>query len=106
MENTIRNTDEVEKHEFKLFVSGMSVKSGHAIENLQKIAEKYLGGNFEIEIIDINRDRHKAAEYQIVAIPTLIRTSPAPVRTILGDLSDTNKVLQALNLRQNGGNEG
>lgn len=89
-----------EKHKFMLFVSGMSVKSGHAIENLRIICDKYLANNFELEIIDISRDTEQAVIYQIVAIPTLIKIAPAPRRIILGDLSDMAKVLQILNLRE------
>lgn len=88
------------QHKFTLFVSGMSVKSGHAIENLRKICDTYLAGNYEIEIIDISRDKDQASIHQIVAIPTLIRTNPAPRRIILGDLSDTEKVLYILNISE------
>lgn len=86
------------QHKFKLFVSGMSVKSGHAIENLRKICDTYFTDNYEVEIIDISRDKEQAVLYQIVAIPTLIRTDPAPRRIILGDLSDKEKVLRILNI--------
>ena len=88
----------VTKHQFTLFVSGMSVKSGHAIENLRKICDTYLKDNYEVEIIDISRDKEQALIHEIVAIPTLIRTNPAPRRIILGDLSDTEKVLYILNI--------
>jgi circadian clock protein KaiB len=88
------------KHKFMLFVSGMSVKSGHAIENLRKICDKYLADNYELEIIDISRDKEQAVAYQIVAIPTLIKTHPAPRRIILGDLSDKDKVLRILNISE------
>jgi circadian clock protein KaiB len=87
-------------HKFILFVSGMSVKSGHAIENLRRICDKYLIQNYELEIIDISRDIELAAVYEIVAIPTLIKTYPAPKRIIIGDLSDQEKVLKILNLRE------
>lgn len=86
------------KHKFMLFVSGMSVKSGHAIENLRKICDEYLADDYELEIIDITRDTDQAVQYQIVAIPTLIKTNPAPRRIILGDLSDKEKVLRLLNI--------
>jgi len=95
------NTSDVtkpEKHKFMLFVSGMSVKSGHAIENLRIICDKYFVDNYELEIIDISRDTEQAVIHQIVAIPTLIKVSPAPRRIILGDLSDKEKVLKILNL--------
>lgn len=88
------------KHKFMLFVSGMSVKSGHAIENLRKICDQYLKDNYELEIIDISRDTEQAVTHQIVAIPTLIKTDPAPRRIILGDLSDKEKVLRILNIRE------
>jgi len=88
------------KHKFTLFVSGMSVKSGHAIENLRKICDSYLVNNYEVEIIDIGRDKEQAVIHQIVAIPTLIRTDPAPKRIILGDLSDEKKVLKILNISE------
>lgn len=85
-------------NKFILFVSGMSVKSLNAIENITKIGEKYLGGNFELQIIDVTKEKHQAAHYQIIGLPTLIKTDPIPVRTILGDLSETDKVLKILNL--------
>lgn len=88
------------KHKFMLFVSGMSVKSGHAIENLRKICDKHLRENYELEIIDISRDTEQAVIHQIVAIPTLIKIQPAPRRIILGDLSDKEKVLRVLNLSE------
>ena len=88
------------KHQFMLFVSGMSVKSGHAIENLRKICDQYLKDDYELEIIDISRDTEQAVIHQIVAIPTLIKTNPEPRRIILGDLSDKEKVLRILNIRE------
>lgn len=88
------------KHKFMLFVSGMSVKSGHAIENLRKICDKHFPGDYELEIVDISRDKEQAVNYQIVAIPTLIKTNPEPQRIILGDLSDTQKVLRILNIAE------
>jgi circadian clock protein KaiB len=88
------------KHKFMLFVSGMSVKSGHAIENLRKICDEYLADDYELEIIDITRDTEQAVQHQIVAIPTLIKINPAPRRIILGDLSDKEKVLRILNISE------
>lgn len=88
------------RYKFMLFVSGMSVKSGHAIENLRRICDQYLENNYELEIIDISRDTDQAMIHQIVAIPTLIKTNPAPRRIILGDLSDKEKVLRILNIRE------
>lgn len=81
-----------------LFVSGMSVKCSHAIENLQKICEEYPHKNMKFEIVDISKDKSKAGEYQIFAVPTLLKISPAPTRTVLGDLSNKEKVLKILDL--------
>jgi circadian clock protein KaiB len=98
VENTLQNPEQ-DKHKFILFVSGMSVKSGHAIENLRKICDTHLADNFEVEIIDISRDKEQAVIHQIIAVPTLIKTNPVPPRTILGDLSDTEKVLRILDIK-------
>lgn len=78
----------------------MSGKSLTAVENLRKICDTYLAGICEIEIIDLNREQHLAMEYQIIAIPTLIKTKPDSIRTILGDLSDTEKVLRILEIEK------
>lgn len=99
MDNSADGTSTT-KHKFMLFVSGMSVKSGHAIENLRKICDKHLRENYELEIIDISRDTEQVVLHQIVAIPTLIKIQPAPRRIILGDLSDKEKVLRILNLSE------
>jgi circadian clock protein KaiB len=87
-----------EKHQFILFISGMSVKSGIAIDNLKHICDEKLKGNFELQIIDISVDREKAVTYQIIALPTLIKIKPAPYRTVVGDLSDKDRVLKILDL--------
>ena len=76
----------------------MSVKSGHAIENLRRICDQYIKDDFELEIIDISKDQQQAMAYQIIGVPTLIKTFPDPRRTILGDLSDTKKVLKILDI--------
>lgn len=86
------------RYQFILFISGMSVKSANAIDNLQKICDQYLKDNFDLQIIDISIDKEKAIEYQVFAVPTLIKIGQEPVRTILGDLSDKEKVLKILDL--------
>lgn len=87
------------KYVFKLFISGMSVKSVRALENLQQIITEHLPGQeHELEIIDIGKNQTKAKEFEIFAIPTLIKLGPQPKRIILGDLSETEKVLKLLDL--------
>ena len=89
------------KYVFKLFISGMSVKSVRALENLQQIITEHLPGqDHELEIIDIGKNGQKAKEFEIFAIPTLIKLGPQPKRVILGDLSETEKVLKLLDLVQ------
>lgn len=100
MNNIPNSSKPAGMHQFILFISGMSAKSSHAVENMRKICDQYLSGNFELQIIDINREKQLAVDYQIIAIPTLIRISPDPRKTILGDLSDTSKVLKILDINQ------
>jgi len=76
----------------------MSVKSVHAIENLKVICDEYLAGRCSVEIIDLSIHKELAAPYQIVAIPTLIKTDPQPMRTLVGDLSDIKKILTILGI--------
>lgn len=76
----------------------MSVKSLRAIENIKIIGNKYFSENFDLQIIDISAATNLASQYQIIAVPTLIRLEPLPLRTIIGDLSDTAKVLKILEI--------
>ena len=98
MATTYGLKEEEKKHKFILFVSGMSVKSMKAVENINKIGNQYLPGNFEIEIIDVYKNPLQAVNYQIIGLPTLIKVAPIPSRIILGDLSETSKVLEILNI--------
>jgi len=84
--------------EFKLYIAGQSSKSVTAFENLKQICEKYLCGKYRIELIDIILDPERAREDQIIALPTLIRKLPTPVKKIIGDLSKTHNVLVGLEL--------
>lgn len=86
------------RYRFMLFISGMSVKSVNAIDNLKKICDQYLKDNFDLQIIDISKEKEKAIEYQVFAVPTLIKLGQASRRTIIGDLSDTEKVLKILEI--------
>lgn len=98
MENTQNSAVDPGRYNFILFISGMSTKSSRAIENLREICNKYIPDNFDLEIVDITNNQNQAVEYQIIGVPTLIKISPNPKRIILGDLSDTDKVLRILDL--------
>jgi circadian clock protein KaiB len=83
-----------------LFVTGMSVGSTKAIANIKDICDKYLTGRYELEIIDINKFPNSMYENDIIASPTLIKKSPAPMKKLLGDLSNRSKVLQVLSIQE------
>ena len=86
--------------ELRLYVAGQSPKSIAAFTNLKKICEEHLAGRYRIEVIDLMEQPQLAAGDQIVAIPTLIRKLPEPLRRIVGDLRNTERALVGLNLRQ------
>lgn len=82
----------------RLYVAGQTPKALTAFTNLKKICEDQLSGKYSIEIIDLLINPHLGSEYQILALPTLVRKLPVPVRKIIGDLSDTERVLVGLDL--------
>ncbi len=85
--------------ELRLYVAGSSPKSLAALTNLRRVCEEHLQGKYSIEVIDLLVNPKLAAGDQIVAVPTLVRKLPEPVRKIIGDLSDTDRVLVGLQLR-------
>jgi circadian clock protein KaiB len=99
MPKTKSPTPEVERWDLRLYVAGQTEKSVRAFENLKKICEEHLAGQYHIEIIDLLRDPKLARGDQIIALPTLVRKLPEPVRKIIGDLSNTERVLVGLDLR-------
>jgi circadian clock protein KaiB len=86
--------------DLKLYVAGQTPKSMAAIVNLKRICEERLGGRYRLEVIDLQQNPQLARTDQIVAIPTLVRKLPAPVRKIIGDLSNTERVLVNFDIRQ------
>ena len=85
--------------QLRLYVAGQTPKSLAALSNLQQICSDHLDGRFEIEVIDLLKTPHLAQGDQILAIPTLVRSLPRPIRKIIGDLSDTERVVVGLDLR-------
>ena len=83
---------------FRLYVSGSTLKSALAIENIKRICEQHLKDRYELEVIDIYQQPNLARDEQIVAVPTLIKLMPLPVRRLIGDLSNLEKVLLGLDL--------
>ena len=83
----------------RLYVAGQTPKSVAAFANLKKICEEHLAGQYSIEVIDLLENPRLAEADQIVAIPTLVRKLPEPVRKIIGDLANTERTLVGLQLR-------
>ena len=87
-------------YHLRLYVAGQSPKSLRAVENLRRVCEEHLAGRYEIELIDLLQNPQLARGDEIIAVPTLVRKLPEPIRRIIGDLSDTEKVLVGLQLRE------
>jgi circadian clock protein KaiB len=85
--------------QLRLYVMGQTSKSLMALSNLKKICESQLKGRYRITVIDLVEQPHLAKGDQILAIPTVVRKLPKPVRTIIGDLSETDQMLIGLDLR-------
>jgi len=88
--------------ELKLYIAGSTPKSIAAIANLRRICEENLKGRYTIEVIDLMKNPHLAKRDQIVAIPTLVRRLPEPLKKIIGDLSNEEKVLIGLEIERKG----
>jgi circadian clock protein KaiB len=86
--------------QLRLYVAGQTAKSLTAFANLKKICDEHLPGQYEIEVIDLLKQPQLAAGDQILAIPTLVRKLPEPVKKIIGDLSNTERVLVGLDIRE------
>lgn len=98
-----RKQGDVEMWDLRLYVAGQTPRSLAAFSNLKKICEQHLSGRYNIEVVDLVKHPQLAAGDQIVAIPTLVRKLPQPLRKIIGDLRDTDRALVGLQLRSGGG---
>ncbi|GAB3011432.1 circadian clock KaiB family protein [Spirosoma pulveris] len=98
---TQENTDPDDEHQLyvlQLFVTGISLNSVRAIANIKQICEQYLPGKYSLEIIDVHQQKSLAELEQLIALPLLIKRFPLPERRLIGDLSDTKKVLSGLGI--------
>jgi len=86
------------KYVLRLYVSGSTSKSALAVENIKRICEQHLKNRYDLEVIDIYQQPNLARDEQIVAVPTLIKRLPPPLRRLIGDLSNQKKVLVGLDL--------
>jgi circadian clock protein KaiB len=86
------------RYKLRLFVTGSTPRSARAIENMRKICEANLNGRYDLEVVDVYEHPEATRELQVIATPTLVKILPEPLRRIIGDLSNTEKVLAGLNL--------
>ncbi|MBS7232163.1 circadian clock KaiB family protein [Flavobacterium psychroterrae] len=89
----------VKEWQLRLYIAGQTPKSITALENIKKYAEEYLKGKYSIEIVDLLKNPQLAEGDQIFAVPTLVRKFPEPIRKIIGDLSNEERVLVGLNIK-------
>jgi len=87
-----------ERYVLRLFVTGMSPRSSRAIANARSLCEQHLPGGYDLDIVDLYQDPARARSEEIIAAPTLVRRRPLPLRRLVGDLSDTPRVLRSLGL--------
>ncbi len=87
-----------ERYVLRLYVTGMTPRSSEAIAMVKSICQEHLEGRYDLEVIDLYLKPHLAREAQIVAMPTLVKKLPHPLRRLIGDLSDEDRVLVGLNL--------
>ena len=89
-----------QKYLLRLYIAGSTPQSNRAVANIKIICEEHLKGQYELEVVDLYEKPYLAAGEQIIAAPTLIKQLPLPLRRIIGDMSDTDRVLVGLDLRR------
>ena len=99
LEDSLSGADD-ENYVLVLYVAGQTPRSATAIANIRKLCERELRGRYVLEIVDIYQEPERAKDEQLFAVPTLIKKLPAPLRRIIGDLSDTERVVAGMNLRR------
>ena len=99
-EKLVSGTDSEEHYLLRLYVTGMTPRSTEAFASIKAICEERLQGRYELEVIDIYQHPQLAIDEQIIAVPTLVKKLPAPLRRLVGDLSNEDRVLLSLDLRR------
>lgn len=98
IKNKARSPDKEVEYVLRLFVTGATPNSTRAVSNVREICETHLKGNYSLEIIDVYQEIEMAEQEQLIALPLLIKKMPLPERRLIGDMSDTQKVLKGLGL--------
>jgi circadian clock protein KaiB len=96
---SVANDEETVEWDLRLYIAGRTPKCVAAFSNLQKLCREHMAGQYRIEVIDLLENTQLAKGDQILAIPTLVRKLPEPIKKIIGDLSNTERVLVGLDLR-------
>jgi circadian clock protein KaiB len=96
---TTPQDDDVAEWQLRLYVAGQTAKSMAAFDNLKRVCEEHLAGRYTIEVVDLLVNPRLAAGDQILAVPTLVRKFPEPIRKIIGDLSNEERVLVGLDVQ-------
>ncbi|HWB07515.1 MAG TPA: circadian clock KaiB family protein [Verrucomicrobiales bacterium] len=99
-EQSLARQPENERYVLRLYVTGMTHRSMEAFANIKAICEEHLQGRYDLEVIDIYQRPRLARDEQIVAVPTLVKKLPVPLRRLIGNLSDKERVLMGLDLRR------
>ena len=99
-EKVVAGTPSEERYVLRLYVTGMTPRSTEAFATIKALCEKRLQGRYELEVIDIYQHPQLAIDEQIIAVPTLVKKLPAPLRRLVGDLSNEERVLLGLDLRR------
>jgi circadian clock protein KaiB len=86
------------QYKLRLFITGSTPRSTRAIDNMRRICREQLHGRYDLEVVDVYQDPEATRELQVIATPTLVKILPAPLRRIIGDLSDHDRVLAGLDL--------
>jgi circadian clock protein KaiB len=99
----VEPADDDERFLLRLYIAGQTSRSVRALRNLEQLCRIHLAGRYEIEVVDLLQHPGMAKEHDIIAIPTLVRQLPPPIRKIIGDLSDEARVLIGLEVHPGGG---
>jgi circadian clock protein KaiB len=91
----------VTRYSLRLYITGQTPRSRQSVENLRALCDKYIPGQFELEVVDIYQQPAMAAAGQIIAAPTLIKSMPLPLRRLVGDFSDQDRVILGLDIKLN-----
>ncbi|MGV3618997.1 MAG: circadian clock KaiB family protein [Fimbriimonas sp.] len=87
-------------YRLRLYVSGSTPRSSKAVANVRALCERHLAGRYELEVVDLYQEPHRAKECQVIAAPTLVREQPIPTRRVIGDMSNEEKLLLSLEIAE------